>query len=136
MRDAVLRQIVGSVLVMLIVYQTGSIITSMVNVTAGSIGAVMVARVTCFCVYRANKKLGDKAWFLVPIVLFIFLPLAYRVWNLFSLETSSLTLAVNFTPLLVGFLLPVLLLLLVYAELRKRTIVNEITSPTIVAGPS
>lgn len=136
MRDAVLRQIVGSVLVMLIVYQTGSIITSIVNVTAGSIGAVIVAIITFICARRANTGLGDKAWFLVPIVLFIFLPLAYRVWNLFSLETSSLALVTNFMPLLVGFLLPVFLLLFVYAELRKRTIVNETTSPTIAAGPS
>ena len=58
---------------------------------------------------------------MVPAILFTVLPLAIRAWDLYSSETSTLIWIVSFAPLFVGFILPVLLLWLTYAELRKRT---------------
>ena len=131
MKDTTLRQIVGSVLIMLIVCQVGTIITDLTNVAGGSISAAVVAVVTFICARRANTGIGDKAWFLVPVILFVLLPLIYKVWEFFSHETDSLTLAINLLSWLISFLLPVFFLLVIYAELRKRTISNKTTTPTI-----
>lgn len=122
MTDTTLRRIIGSVLIMLFVYQVGTTVSGLATAAVGVATAVVVAIVTYFCAQRANIGPGNKAWFLVPAILFTLLPLALKAWDLVSSDTSSLTWAINFLPLLVGFVLPAFLLWLAYAELRKRTI--------------
>ena len=121
MSDATLRRMVGSALILLFVYQAATAVIGLANAAAGGATAVFVAAVTYFCAQRANAGTGNKIWFMVPAILFTVLPLALRVWDLYSSETGTLMWIVGFTPLFVGFLLPALLLWLTYAELRKRT---------------
>jgi hypothetical protein len=70
-------------------------------------------------------KPGNKAWFLVPAILFFVLPLAIKAWHIYSTDTSALAWLAGFIPLVVGFLLPVLLLWLAYVELRKRSVTAD-----------
>ncbi len=128
MTDITLRRLVGSALILLFVYQAATAVIGLANAAAGGATAVFVAAVTFFCAQRANAGVGNRIWFMVPAVLFTVLPLALRVWELYSSETSTLTWVANFTPLFVGFVLPAILLWLTYAELRKRTMVTK-TSP-------
>ncbi len=121
MTDITLRRLVGSALILLFVYQSTVVAIGLANAAAGGATAVLVAAVTFLCAQRANAGVGNRIWFMVPAILFTVLPLALRVWELYSSETSTLTWVVSFAPLVIGFLLPVLLLWLAYAELRKRT---------------
>lgn len=125
MTDITLRRLVGSALILLFVYQSTVVAIGLANAAAGGATAVLVAAVTFLCAQRANAGVGNRIWFMVPAILFTVLPLALRVWELYSSETSTLTWVVSFAPLVVGFLLPVLLLWLAYAELRKRTRVAQ-----------
>lgn len=122
MTDTTLRRMIGSVLIFMFVYQVGTAVSGLASAAVGVVTAIVVAIVTFLCARRANMGPGNKAWFLVPAVLFTVLPLALSGWQFFSRDTSSLTLAINFVPLLFGFVLPAFLLWLAYAELRRRTI--------------
>jgi hypothetical protein len=102
MTDTTLRRMVGWALILLVVYQAGTVIAALASTAAGGVTAVVVAAITFFCAQRANVGSGNRAWRLV------------------SSESSLLTWAVDLTPLVVGFLLPVVLLWLVYADLGKR----------------
>ena len=129
MSDTTLRRMVGSALILLFVYQAATMVISLANAAAGGATAIFVAAVTFFCAQRANAGAGNRIWFMVPALLFTVLPLALKVWDLYSSEsTSTLTWIVSFTPLLVGFVLPALLLWLTYAELLKRTRVPPVTT--------
>lgn len=123
MTDTTLRRMVGAALILLFVYQATTAVLGMANAAAGGATAVFVAAVTFFCAQRANAGvgMGNRLWFMVPALLFTVLPLGLEAWNLYRSETSMLTWLVTFTPLFVGFLIPVFLLWLTYAELRKRT---------------
>ncbi len=129
MTDLTLRRLVGTALVLLFVYQAAIAVIGLANAAAGGAIAVFVAAVTFFCAQRANARPGNKIWFMVPALLFTMLPLALKVWDLYSSETSALMWVAGFAPLFVGFLLPALLLWLTYAELRRRTDV----SPAVAA---
>ncbi len=130
MSDITLRRMVGAALILLFVYQATVMVIGMANAAAGGATAVLVAAVTFFCAQRANAGvgMGNRLWFMVPAVLFTVLPLALQAWTLYTSETSLFTWVVSFAPLFVGFLLPVFLLWLTYAELRKRTRV-QVASP-------
>ncbi len=121
MTDITLRRLVGAALILLFIYQATTVVIGMANAAAGGATAVFVAAVTFVCAQRANAGVGNRIWFMVPAILFTVLPLALRAWDLYSSETSTLTWIVSFTPLFVGFIFPVFLLWLTYAELRKRT---------------
>jgi hypothetical protein len=111
---------VGSALIMLFVYQVGTAVSDLASTAAGGVTAVVVGVVIFLTAQRADMGPGNKALFLVPAVLFLVLPLALKAWHIYSTDTSALAWLVGFTPLLLGFLLPVLLLWLTYVELRKR----------------
>jgi hypothetical protein len=111
---------VGWVLILLVVYQAGTVIAALASTAAGGVTAVIVAAITYFCAQRANVGSGNRVWFLMPTALFTVLPLILVTWRLLSSESSLLTWVADLVPLVVGFLLPVLFLWLVYAELGKR----------------
>lgn len=116
---------VGAALIMLFVYQIGTAVSDLASTTAGGVTAVGVGVIIFLTAQRANVGPGNKALFLVPAVLFFVLPLAIKAWNIYSTDSSALAWLIGFTPLLLGFLLPVLLLWLTYVELRKRSSAAE-----------
>ena len=70
-----LRRMVGWALILLVVYQAGTVIAALASTAAGAVTAVVVAVITFFCAQRANVRSGSRAWFLVPTALFTVLPL-------------------------------------------------------------
>jgi hypothetical protein len=107
--------------VLLVLHAVGAWAYSALGVAAAIASAVMVGAVSVFSARMAGK--GNDAWFVVPTVVFTAVPLAGRLWTLFTVEQSWWTRAVEFTPFLIGFAAPVLLLLMAYLELgdRKQT---------------
>lgn len=131
--DIVLRRMIGSALILLFVHQVGALVAGAANAALGGLTALLVAGVTFYSARRASAGPGSWAWFLVPALLFTIVPIAYRVWRLFSVDTGLLHWIVELSPLLIGFLAPVMLLGLAYAELHKRTVI--VRSPATGRGP-
>jgi hypothetical protein len=120
MSDAWLRRAVVLAVALLVVYHVGVWAYSTFGVAAAIVSAALVAAVSAFSAHRAGGGPGNSSWFLVPTLLFTLLPLAANIWTFLTEEKSWWSRAVDFAPFLIGFAAPVLLLLVVYVELKKR----------------
>jgi hypothetical protein len=120
MSDAWLRRVVMLAIVLLVLHAVGTWTYSALGVVAAIVAAVLVGAVSIFSARMAGLGQGNDAWFVVPTVVFTALPLAARLWTLFTIEQSWWTRTVEFAPFLIGFAAPVLLLLMAYLELGRR----------------
>jgi MFS family permease len=125
MSDAWLARLVVAAIALLLVYQVGAWIYAAFGVAAGVFSAVLVAVVSFFSARMARAGAGNSAWFLVPTLLFTVVPLAAKAWGLLALQSDGWQWMVALAPFVVGFALPVLLLLAVYAGLRQRARANR-----------
>jgi hypothetical protein len=107
---------------LLLIYQVGTWIAAFFGGFWGGLAALVVAAVSVVCVRLAGSGAGNTAWFLVPSLLFALVPLVAKVWSaLADSQSNWIDHLIAITPFLVGFVIPVVLLLLVYTELRRRT---------------
>lgn len=118
--DAWLRRLVVTAIALLVIYQVGTWIHAAFGVAAGVLSAVLVAAVSFFSARMAGLGGGNTAWFLVPTLLFTVVPLAAKLWTFHRTEAPWWERAMDLAPFLAGFAVPVLLLSVVYAELRNR----------------
>jgi hypothetical protein len=108
---------------LLLIYQVGTWIAAFFGGFWGGLAALVVAAVSFVCVRLVGSGAGNIAWFLIPSLLFAVVPLVAKVWNTLTDNQSTwIDHIIAITPFLVGFVIPVVLLLLVYAELRRRTL--------------
>ena len=121
MTDKTLRHLVASAIALLLIFQIGTLISGLFGMVWGALSAVVVAGVTFFSVRLAKAGGKSSVWFLLPTLLFTILPVAITIWKTVTADVGWFDRLVALLPFLVGFLLPVLLLLLVYYELRTRT---------------
>ncbi len=122
MSDKTLRYLIAAAIVMLLVFQIGTLIASAFGMAWGAVSAVVVAAVSFFSARLARAGGKNSVWFLLPTILFTIIPLAYMIWQAWTAEVSGFERLASFVPFLIGFAGPVLVLLLVYLELRKRTL--------------
>jgi hypothetical protein len=124
MSDSWLRRVVMLAIVLLVLHAVGTWTYSALGVGAAIVSAVLVGAVSILTARMAALGEGNNAWFVVPTLVFTAVPLAARVWTLLAIEQGWWTRAVDFAPFLIGFALPVLLLLTAYLELgsRKQTV--------------
>jgi Na+/proline symporter len=121
MSDKTLRYIIASVIALLLVFQIGSLISGLFGMAWGAFSAVLVGAVSFFS-SRLAKAGGKRSfWFLLPTLLFTVFPVVFMAWKSLTSDTGGFDRLVTLMPFIVGFVLPVLLLLVVYYELRKRT---------------
>ena len=106
-------------IVLLVLHAVGTWTYAALGPAAAMVSWVVVGAVSLFSARMAGGR-GNNAWFVVPAAVFTAVPLAARVWTLFTVEQSWWTRVVEFTPFLVGFAAPVLLLLAAYLELGRR----------------
>lgn len=107
-------------MVLLILHAVGTWTYAALGVAAAIVSAALVGAVSLFSARMAGLGQGNNAWFVVPAVVFTALPLAARLWTLVTIEQSWWTRTVEFAPFLIGFVAPVLLLLMAYLELGRR----------------
>lgn len=122
MSDKTLRLLVAAVISLLVIYQIGTLISGVFGMAWGLVSTVVVAAVSFFSAQLAKAGGKSSFWFLIPTLLFTVVPIVITVWNTFTNDTSWIARLTSITPFFVGFGLPIVLLLLVYYELRKRTI--------------
>lgn len=120
MNDNWVRRVIMLAIVLLVLHGVGTWTYSALGVAAAIVAAVLVGAVSLFSARMAGLGQGNNAWFVVPTVVFVVLPLAARLWTLLTVEQSWWTRTVEFAPFLIGFAAPVLLLLLAYLELGRR----------------
>ncbi len=121
MTDITLRRIVATVISMLLIFQIGSLVSSLFGMAWGGVSAVVVAGVSFFSARIAKAGGKTSAWFLLPTVLFTILPVSFTVWKTVTKDATWFDRAIGFGPFIIGFVAPVILLLAVLYELRKRT---------------
>lgn len=120
MSEPWLRRIIMLATALLVLHAVGAWAYAVLGVAAAIVSAVVVAAVSYFSARMAAFGEGNNAWFVVPTLVFTAVPLAARLWTLFAFEESWWTRTVEFTPFLVGFAGPVLLLLLAYLTLCRK----------------
>jgi hypothetical protein len=120
MNDSWLRRVVMLATVLLVLHAVGTWTYSALGVGAAIVSALLVGAVSIFTARMATLGEGNHAWFVVPTVVFTAVPLGARLWTLFAIEQSWWTRTVELAPFLIGFVAPVLLLLMAYLELGRR----------------
>lgn len=123
--DTSLRRIVALVIALLLIHQVGVLIAGLWGMAWGAVSALVVAGVTFFSVRLAKSGGRSSAWFLLPTLLFTVLPLLILSWKILGQETGWMDRVVALLPFVIGFVVPVLLLLAAYYELRGRTQMDQ-----------
>jgi hypothetical protein len=135
MKDKTLRQILAVVIALLLIHQIGTLMSGLLGIAWGIVSAVVVAGVSYFSARLAKAGVKSGAWFFLPTFLFTLLPCVAIAWKMLTKETSWLDRMTTLMPFLVGFAAPVLLLLMVFLELRKRTRNNELVVKGVEENP-
>jgi hypothetical protein len=121
MTDKTLSRIIVTVIAMLLIFQIGSLISNLFGMAWGAVSVVVVAGVSFFSASIAKAGGKTSAWFLLPTVLFTIFPLSFTIWKAVAEDKSWFDHAIGFGPFIIGFVAPVILLVVVFHELRKRT---------------
>ena len=122
MSDNTLRYFVASAIAMLLIFQTGTLISGIFGMAWGTVTAVVVAAVSFITARPAKAGGKSPLWFVLPTVVFTFIPIALMIWRGITENLSWFDRLVMLAPFIVGFGAPILSLLLVYYELRKRSV--------------
>lgn len=120
MSDKTLRRLIAIVIVLLLTFQIGTLFSGLFGMVWGVVTGSMVVAVSFFSTRLA--KVGEKRtfWFLLPTLLFTVIPITFMIWKTLSADVSLLDRLIKLTPFIIGFGAPVILLLFIYYELRKR----------------
>lgn len=125
MSDTMLKYMVATVIALLLVFQIGTLIASAYGVIWGVIVAALVVAIL-FMSSRLAKSAGSYSfWFLFPLFLFAIFLIGFGMWRVLTEDIGWLDRIINLTPFIMGFALPVILLLIIYTELRNRTHSDE-----------
>lgn len=116
--DAWLKRLVMLAIMLLVLHAVGAWSYSLIGRAAALVAALLVGAVSLFGARLAAS--GSDAWFVVPTLVFTALPLAGRLWTLTRVDASWWARTVEFSPFLVGFAAPVLLLLAAHFLLASR----------------
>lgn len=121
MSDKTLKYLIALSITMLLVFQIGTLIAEIFGMVWGVVSAVVIAAVSFLSARLAKAGGKSSLWFLLPTLIFTLLPITLMIWRGITENASWLDRVTMLAPFVIGFGAPIILLLLVYLELRKRT---------------
>ena len=119
MSDRALKNLVMIVMVILVLNQFVGWVAGSWGAVPGVIAALVVVVVSFFCARKARADAGNRAWFVVPVLLFAIIPTGVKLWVLLANERSASAKLWDSLPFVVGFVVPICTLLLVYWSLGR-----------------
>lgn len=120
MGNKTMRVFLAIAAVLLVISHFAHWLGSIWNTMAGVIGGLIVIGVSIVCSRLARSGPGNVGWFLVPVLLFTVVPAVAKAWKFFTEEKTMLSRLIEIAPFLIGFVVPLGLILLVYVELRDK----------------
>lgn len=115
------KKIIILVIALLIFREFASFLAAVVGVVPALIGAILVLAVQLFLSRLKGKGFRHYAYVLIPTLIFTVIPIAMSVRKFLGISDRSFFGAMwDFIPLTVGFVLPVLLLLIVWWILNSQ----------------
>ena len=131
MSDKTLRDIIASVIALLLISQIGTLIAGLFGIIWAVLSAVAVIAVWFFWV-RLTKIGGENSfWFFLLTILFTVFPIVFVFMNIMREDINEFDRMVRLAPFIIGFGAPLVLLLIVYYELRKRTLNGPLKKGTL-----
>lgn len=130
MSQTLISRFVLTAIICLLLYQVGIWIAAVAGAVWGAGSAVVVAVVSYVCARLARRGATSTIWFLIPTLLFTVIPILVKIWDAFTSQAGLLTIMIDMVPLLVGFVIPVVLLSMVYLDLRKKVPGADRSPPT------
>ncbi len=122
MNDLWLRRLIVAAVLLLVGSQFMEWIGGFANEAVGIGGSLLVVAVTAVAARMARVGVGNVLWFLLPTFLFVVVPVAAQTWSFLTDDRGLWARLWDLLPFLLGFAFPILLLLGVYAELRRRDV--------------
>jgi hypothetical protein len=119
MSDRALKNLIMIVMVILVLNQFVGWVAGSWGTVPGVLAALVVLAVSFFFGRKARADAGNRAWFLVPVLLFAVIPTGVKLWGLFANEKSLWAKLWDGLPFVMGFLVPIATLLLVYWTLGR-----------------
>jgi hypothetical protein len=137
MSRTTLKILVLIALASLLVYEVAAIVTTVFSHMWGYIVSAIVAGVTFFCTWMASGGKQMKGWYLVPTILFVVIPTAYKAVRIVFFDTTTrFDMWAALAPLLFGFLLPAGILLFIFwrvlREEKKEKAAEEAKASEII----
>jgi len=122
MSDKALRYIIAAVITFLLVFQIGHLIAGLFGMVWGALSAVAVGAVSFLSARLAKPGVKSSFWFPLPALVFTVIPIGFMVWKAMRSDARWFDLVAELTPFVIGFGAPIILLLIAYFELRRRTL--------------
>jgi hypothetical protein len=122
MSDRTRRFLVAAAISLLLIFQIGTLVSGIFGMAWGIVSSLAVAAVSFLSARLARAGGRSSFWFLLPTLLFTVVPIAATLWSALTADVSWFERLVQLAPFMVGFGLPMIFLLLMYYELRQRTL--------------
>ena len=120
------RKMILAALVLIVFANVSAWAGEMLQKSTGVIWGLATAIVAFYCRLRASRSIAANKkyllWMAIPGIL-AFIPIAYHVYRFFrSAETSWLVKIWDVSPIMIGFIAPVILLWMAYSCLEKHSV--------------
>jgi len=120
MENKTMSKFLASAAALLVIYHFYHWLVAIWNTTAGLIGGLIVITVSIVCGRLARSGPGNVGWFLFPLFVCTVVPAVAKVWKFFTEDKIMLSRFIDAIPFLIGFVVPLGLILFVYVELRGK----------------
>ncbi len=116
MKTKILKILILTVITLLVASEIFSWLHDVSKTTEGLISGVIIFAVYIYFVKKAHERVSTTTLLLMPVLICTVIPIGIRVYNFFNEDTSM----IQNLPFVFSFVLPILLLAIVYFGLGKN----------------
>ena len=116
METRILKVLILIVITLLVVSEIFSWLYDVAKIIEGLISGVIIFAIYTYFGRKARERVSTTTLFLMPVLLCTVIPIGIRVYNFFNKDTSI----IQNLPFVISFVLPILLLAIVYFGLVEN----------------